>query len=309
MQDFRFSFNVSVSSREDFVAKVRRGEAYGYDATYAPDHLGGVAPFPLMVAAAEATEHMRVGSLVLNVMFWNTHLLAREISTTDLLTDGRLELGLGSGHMKWEFDEAGIPWESFHARADQLEATIGELTRLFHAEQYEQLAGGNMGRTQPKPVQQAGFKGAGPPLIIGGTGDRILQIAGNYADIIGVAGVYQIKGEPPGTLRLGNAADADERVAFARHHAGERAANVEWQALVQYVEVTDDRRATAERLADQWESELSADEMLETPYMLIGTEAQIAEQIRSSRDRYGFTHFTVHEPFIDTFGPVIERFR
>ena len=54
------------------------------------------------------TERLRVGTLVLNAPFWNPSLLAREIATTDVLTGGRLEVGLGAGHMKWEFDEAGL---------------------------------------------------------------------------------------------------------------------------------------------------------------------------------------------------------
>lgn len=308
MTDFRFSFNISVTTRDEFVAKCKRGEEYGFAAVYAPDHIGGVAPFSAMVAAAEATERMRVGTLVLNVPFWNTHLLAREVGTADMLTDGRFELGLGSGHMKWEFDEAGIPWLSFGDRADLLESTIEGLTNLFRSDGYEQLRGRNMDREQPKPVQRQGFGGYGPPLIVGGTGDRILAIAGKYADIVGVAGVYQVKGQPPGTLRLGTAAEAAERVAFARQAARDRADRVEWNALVQYVEVTNDRRATAARLAAE-DGDMSVDEMLETPFMLIGTATQIAEQMRANRERYGFTHITVHEPFLDVFGPVIEHLR
>jgi alkanesulfonate monooxygenase SsuD/methylene tetrahydromethanopterin reductase-like flavin-dependent oxidoreductase (luciferase family) len=79
---------------------------------FAADHLGIPAPFPLLVAAADATERMRVGTLVLNAPFWNPALLAREVATTDILTGGRLELGLGAGHTKWEFDAAGIEWQS-----------------------------------------------------------------------------------------------------------------------------------------------------------------------------------------------------
>src|SRR5262245_13523003 len=111
MADFRFSFNVlGVSSAGQLAETCRRAERYGYDTVFTADHLGFAAPFPALVAAAAATERMRVGTLVLNAAFWNPALLAREAATTDVLTGGRLELGLGAGHMKWEFDEAGIPW-------------------------------------------------------------------------------------------------------------------------------------------------------------------------------------------------------
>ena len=121
MRDFRFSSNVfGITTREEFVAACRDAESCGYDTIFCADHLGIPAPFPLLVAAAEATQRLRVGTLVLNVPFWNPALLAREVATTDILTEGRLELGLGSGHMKWEFDEAGIGWLGPSARAEKL---------------------------------------------------------------------------------------------------------------------------------------------------------------------------------------------
>jgi probable F420-dependent oxidoreductase len=135
MDGFRFSCNISaIKSRDDFAAWCRRAEDYGYDTVFSADHLGIAAPFPTVAAAANVTERLRVGTLVVNAPFWNPAILAREIATTDILTGGRLEVGLGAGHMKWEFDEAGIAWEPFGARADRLEAVIVELGRIFGEE-------------------------------------------------------------------------------------------------------------------------------------------------------------------------------
>jgi probable F420-dependent oxidoreductase len=312
MTDFRFSFNVfGIDSRDAFVRTCRRGEAQGYDTVFTADHLGIAAPFPALVTAAEATERLQVGTLVLNVPFWNPSLLAREVATTDVLTDGRLELGLGAGHMKWEFDEAGIPWEAFGDRADRLEATIEDLGRLFAAGGYEQQEALREGLGSPvlRPVQRRGFGGYGPPLIVGGTGDRILRIAAERADIVAIAGAYQIKGQPPGVFRFGTAADADERVAYARRCAGERADRIEWHVLTQGVVVTGDRRAAAEKVLEQAGPVMSVDDLLETPFMLIGTVEELAEQILRGRERYGFTYYTVHAPYMDAFAPVIERVR
>src|SRR5215472_14950205 len=109
MRPFRFSFNIfGLTTRAAFVAECREAEAFGYDAVFSADHLGMAAPFPVLISAAEATQRLAVGTLVLNVPFWNPALLAREIATADILTSGRLIAGLGAGHMKWEFDEAGI---------------------------------------------------------------------------------------------------------------------------------------------------------------------------------------------------------
>ena len=111
MRGFRFSCNVfAIRSREGFAGYRQDAERYGYDTVFTTDHQGSPAPFPPLVLAAEVTERIRLGVLVLNVPFWNAHLLAREVATVDVLTGGRLELGLGAGHMKWEFDVAAIAW-------------------------------------------------------------------------------------------------------------------------------------------------------------------------------------------------------
>jgi probable F420-dependent oxidoreductase len=282
MRDFRFSSNIfGVTSADAFADKCRQIERVGYDTVFAPDHLGAPAPFPLLVAAANATERLRVGTLVLNVCFWNPALLAREAATTDILTDGRFELGLGAGHMKWEFDRAGIAWEPFGERTDRLAATIQELERSFAAE-LQELPGGR----SPRPVQRRGFNRPGPPLIVGGTGNRVLEIAAEYADIVAIAGAYQVKGKPPGTFRLATAAEADERVRFVRA-----------------------RLATAKELSAELGTDSTLDAVLETPFLLFGTVEEMAEQLVRNRDRYGFSYITVHEPYLEAFAPVIEYLR
>lgn len=312
MTDFRFSYNIfGLESPDAFAETCRRAERHGYDTVFAADHLGIASPFPTLVAAAQATERLKVGTLVLNAPFWNPALLAREIATADILTGGRLEVGLGAGHMKWEFDEAGVEWESFGRRAERLEATIDELGRLFAADGFDQQAAMRESLDIPvlRPVQRIGFGGYGPPLIVGGTGDRILKIAAESADIIGIAGAFQLKGQPPGTLRIGTAAEADERVRFARELAGERADRLQWHALTQLVVITDDRAAAAANLLERYGQMMTADELLETPFAFIGSVEQIADQVLRNRERYGFTYYTVHGPYMEIFAPVIERIR
>jgi probable F420-dependent oxidoreductase len=312
MGSFRFSSNVfGLKSRDEVVAMCRRAEDYGYDTIFAADHLGHAAPFQAAVAAAAATQRLRVGTLVVNVPFWNPALLAREIATADILTGGRLEVGLGSGHMKWEFDEAGIPWEGNSARADRLAATIGELSRLFAGDGYQQQAELRQRLDFPPllPVQHRGFGGYGPPLLVGGSGDRVLRIAAETADIVGIGGLFQVKGQPPGVFRLCTAAEADDRVRFARDCAGDRADTIEWHALVQVVLVTDDRSKAAADLAEQYRGTVTVGEILVNPFLFVGTIEEIAEQIVRNRDRYGFTYYTVHEPYLDAFAPVIDRVR
>jgi probable F420-dependent oxidoreductase len=305
MRDFRFSSNIfGVTSADAFADRCRQIERLGYNTVFAPDHLGAPAPFPLLIAAADSTERLRVGTLVVNVCFWNPALLAREAATTDILTNGRFELGLGAGHLKWEFDQAGIAWEPFSARADRLAATIRELERSF-AKDLQELPGGR----SPRPVQRRGFNGSGPPLIVGGTGNRILEIAAEHADVVAIAGAYQVKGKPPGTLRLATAAEADERIRFVRARAGERSTEIEWHVLIQMVVQTDNRLATAKELSGELGTDFTVDAVLETPFLLFGTVEEMAEQLVRNRNRYGFSYITVHEPYLEAFAPVIEYLR
>lgn len=294
MRPFRFGFNVRhPRSRAALTDFCRTAERHGYDAALVPDHVGRnrPAPFPLLVAMADATDRLRVGPFVLNVGFWNPALLAREVATTDHLTGGRLELGLGCGHMKWEFDAAGIPWEPHAARVRRLAATMDELERL-------------LGDAEPvgnDPVQRPR-----PPLLVAGTGDRMLRLAAERADIVGYGGVLQAPGQPPGTFRLATAAEMDERVAFFRRHAGTRADSIESNILVQHVEVTGDRRGAAERSLAEYGGELTVDELLEVPVLLLGTAREIADQVRERRDRFGFSYICVHESYMEQLAPVVE---
>ena len=172
MTEFRFSVNIfEVGSPDGFARWCRAVEDAGFDAMYAADHLGVPAPFPVLVAAADATERLRVGTMVLNAGFWNPALLAREIATTDLLTGGRLEVGLGAGHMRWEFEAAGIEWERFDERAERLESTVQELQRSFTGSGFDEQAALREAFDLPvlRPMQRRGFGGYGPPLIVGGT--------------------------------------------------------------------------------------------------------------------------------------------
>jgi probable F420-dependent oxidoreductase len=312
MRDFRFSCNVfGFRSRGEFVGYCRDAERHGYHTLFTADHLGSPSPFPPLVLAAQVTEQLRVGTMVLNVPFWNAHLLAREVATADVLTDGRLELGVGAGHMKWEFDAAGLPWRPLRERVGEVEAALDELERLFggggypERRQREEMSG----RTSLAPVQRAGLNGTGPPVIVGGTGDRILALAARRADTVAVGGLIQAPGEPPGTFLLQTAAEADERVAYVRAQAGDRADDLELHALIQMVVVTPDRRSAAAKVAAEQDLNLSPDEILETPFLLIGTAPEIAAQLRERRERFGFSYLTVHEPYMAALAPVIELLR
>ncbi|MFC8664276.1 LLM class F420-dependent oxidoreductase [Streptomyces sp. NPDC057199] len=286
---FRFGVNLmSLAPADEWRAKCRRAEELGYDVILAPDHLGMPAPFPALVAAAEATERPRLGTFVLNAGFWNPALLAREVATTDALTGGRLELGLGTGYVHAEHETAGLPWGSPGERVDHLRRTVEELERLRDSEGH-----------QPQPVQKR------VPLLIGGNGDRMLRLTAEHADIAAFTAARTRDG---GALEPISAEELDERVALYRKLAAGRAEPAELNLLVQIVIVTDDPGAAIQ----PWLSHiphLTEQQVLELPIVLVGTLDDIVERVRAQRDRFGFSYLTVLEPNMEAFAPVIARLR
>ncbi|MDF5756788.1 TIGR03621 family F420-dependent LLM class oxidoreductase [Spongiactinospora sp. TRM90649] len=288
MTSFRFGVNfLDPGTREEWFGKCRRAEGLGYDVINVADHLGMPAPFPSLVLAGEVTERPRLGTFVLNAGFWNPVLLAREVATTDTLLGGRLDLGLGTGYVKAEFEAAGLPWETPGRKVDRLEAMVGELARLFADPE-----------VRPRP-----FAASGPPLLIGGAGDRVLRLAAAHADIVGFTGA---RSGPDGELSLVGAAEFAERVAFFDRHAAGR--TVEKNVLVQRVVVTDDREEAARGLAP-YAPGMTLEEILELPTLLVGTHREIADRIRHLRDTYGIGYITVLEPMLEVFAPVIGELR
>ncbi|MGP4047342.1 LLM class F420-dependent oxidoreductase [Streptomyces sp. 2A115] len=285
---FRFGVSlVTPAPADEWRAKCRRAEELGYDVILVADHLGMPAPFPALVAAADATERPRLGTFVLNAGFWNPALLAREVATTDALTGGRLELGLGTGYVQAEHDTAGLPYGSPSERVDHLLRTVRELERLLGSAE-----------NQPRPAQRR------VPLLIGGNGDRMLRLTAEHADIAAFTGARSVPGSTTGTLEALTAQELEERVATYRRMAADRPEPAEMNVLVQMVAITDDRRAAIQPLLPHL-PHLTEKQVLELPICLVGTLKQITEQVRAVREQYGFSYLTVLEPYMEAFGTVV----
>jgi probable F420-dependent oxidoreductase len=185
---------LSIGDRRQWADKCRQAEQLGFDVILVPDHLGAPAPFPALVAAGEATERPRLGTFVLNAGFSEPDVARREVHSVDQLTGGRLELGLGTGHVRTEFDAAGLRWESPGRRVDRLAAMVHT---VLDPELY----------SPPRP-----------PLLLGGPGDRMLTLAARHADIA-ATGATLVPGSASGELHLVSADALAERVA-ARERFG-----------------------------------------------------------------------------------------
>ncbi|CAM5246505.1 LLM class F420-dependent oxidoreductase [Streptomyces aurantiogriseus] len=289
---FRFGASlIEPAPAEEWRAKCRRVEELGYDVLLVPDHLGMPAPFPALVAAAEATERPRLGTFVLNAGFWNPALLAREVATTDALTGGRLELGLGTGYVRAEHETAGLPWGSPGERVAHLRRTIEELDRLLGSQEH-----------RPGPVQQPRV-----PLLIGANGDRMLELTAEHADIAAFTGARPAAQSPTGLTPI-TADELDERVGRYRELAQGREEPAELNLLIQMVIVTEDREAAVRPLLER-APHLTLAQALELPLLLIGTFEEIVTQVLAQRERYGFSYLTVLEPYIEAFAPVIAELK
>ncbi len=306
MRPFRFGVNLrTAGSAGEWADKARKAERLGYSVLLVPDHLAELlAPFPALAAAAAATTRLRVGTGVLNNDFRHPVLTAREAATLDVLSDGRLEVGLGAGHMRSEYEQAGLGFDPGAMRVERLAEAVVIVKRLLegepvtHVGRHYRVSGHLL---HPRPVQRPR-----PPVFIGGNAPRLLRVAAKEADIVGLTGIAFRDGGTEPDVSDFRAAVVDERVRLVRETAGARLAQLELNALVQRVIVTDDRRKAAHELAARWPS-LTADDLLASPYVLVGTVDQMLDDLRARRDRWGISYVMTHEPFMDALAPVVAR--
>jgi probable F420-dependent oxidoreductase len=305
MKPFRFGVNVRSAPTDQWIALARTVEALGYSTLHLPDHLTErPAPLPALAAAAAVTSRLRVGPFVRNNDFRHPVLLAREAATLDVLSGGRLQLGLGAGYAKAEYEEAGLRFDRGGIRVERLAESVAIVKGLFEGEavtfagRHYQVTGHTL---HPRPVQRPR-----PPILIGGNGPRLLSLAAAEADIVGLTGVTFARGGGDRDLSGFGPAGVDERVTLVRKAAGMRFDQLELNALVQQVVVTGDRRSAAKELARRWPM-LGVDAILASPFLLLGSVDEIVAQLIERRARWGISYYVVFESALDAFAPVVAR--
>src|SRR3954452_10613069 len=165
------------------VEAARWAEEAGFDVVTTADHFGSTSPFVMLAAAAVVTTRVRLRTYVLDYGFWNPGLLVRDIATLDVLSGGRVEVGLGAGHKPLEHEAVGVPFPPFAERVAGMAAFNAELRRHLDDEAF-----------QPAPVQRP------VPLLIGAMSAAGLEVAATAGDTVALAGAVQLGGAPPGTL-------------------------------------------------------------------------------------------------------------
>ena len=311
MRPFRFFATADgVPGFAELTALARKAESAGCAAFVLPDHLiGQHAPTTLLAVVAATTERLRVGTFVLNVCLRHPAVLAQDLATLDVLSGGRLQIGLGAGWNKPEHDAIGIPFEATGVRIQRLTEAIAILKGCFaegpfsYAGEHYTISGHD---GVPKPVQRPH-----PPIFLGGGGKRLLTLAAREAQIIGLS-PRLVQGESPRVDAWSlTAAAAEEKIGWIREAAGDRFGELELNTYPSGgpTVITGDPRAEARRYADrireQTSVELTVEEILDSPHVFIGSVKDLTRKFTELRERFGISSFLIDD--LDVLAPVVEE--
>lgn len=302
---FRFAVQEHrATSGEDWLEKARRVESLGYTALYLPDHFSDqLGVFSALAAAAVVTKQLRLGWLVLDNDYRHPAVTAKEVATLDVLSNGRVDFGLGAGWEKSDYDATHIAYDAPGVRIDRMVEGLAICQGLwaegpftFAGKHYEISALDG----KPKPVQRPR-----PKLLLGGGGKRMLTIAGREADIVNVNFNLAHGAVSSELVMTGTAEQTDEKIRWVREAAGERIDEVELSVLIFVLNVTEDRAAVAAGLAAAVGT--TPETVLEIPHFLIGTLEEIEDSLQRRRERYGISYVMVQGEAAEGFAPVVEK--
>lgn len=290
---FRFGIVAAFArTGEEWAEKARRVESLGYDTLVIPDNVAHtLAPIPALAWAAAATRTLRVGSYVFANDYRNPVMLAKEAASLDLLTGGRFEFGIGAGRPSAANDYAmlGIPFDAGGVRVARLAESLAIIKPLLAGERssatgpHYAVAGAQV---PPGPAQRPR-----PPLLVAGSGKRLLSLAAREADIVAL-------GVPPNEGEAG----VLEKVGWLREAAGARFAAIELNINLMAVGGQVPRWIAAQYGADaaQWAASGAVP-------AIGGTTEEMCAQLEGRRERLGLSYIVVGDELMDALAPVVER--
>lgn len=299
---FRFGLIIETrqTTRQKLLDLARRAEDAGCSVLLGTDHFGRLAALPLLQAAAEATR-LRVGTLVLNNDFRHPVVLAQDLATIDMLTGGRLEIGLGAGWDRPEYEAAGMSFDAPGRRVDRMIATVGLLKQSLQEGRMER-PGDDAYPAINMPDMPRATQRPHPPFLIGGGGPRVLRFAAREADIVALDPKALPEGGHDPADVLASAIDA--KIGWIRQAAGERWPEIEINVIVFDVDPDFRRRrgAPPERTHG-----ISEDEMAHSPHYLTGDVEEMVAQLEERRERWGISYLALRAQHLEAVGPVIAR--
>ncbi len=312
LKAFRFGvIDESSLTREAWTQQAQNVEQLGYSTLFIRDHFihGGfnhqLAPIPALMAAADVTSTLRVGSLVISNDYRHPVLLAKETTTLDVLSGGRFELGLGAGWLKDEYEQIGLEFNTAGIRVERMQEALHVLKGLF-ADAPLTFAGKHYTITNlesfPKPLQKPH-----PPILIGAGGKRMLSIAAQEADIIGILPIALTNGTISDNPTERIASTIAQKVEWIRQAAGERFEEIELSMIVSLY-ITEHRHQKAEQIMRErnW-GNLAAQDILDMPSILIGSIEEIIEKLHALREQFGLTYFVIPDSSIQELVPIVTR--
>ena len=304
-RQFRFAVQEHrLGTAAEWRERARAYEAMGYEALYLPDHFDQQpGPIAALAAAASATAKLRIGSLVFDNDYRHPVVLAKEAATLDVLSDGRLDLGVGAGWLVKDYERSGIHFDSPGTRIDRLAEAVQILKGLFAGGKFS-FSGKHYAIKElegfPPPVQKPH-----PPFVLGGGGKKMLTLAGREADIVHINFNLAEGRTNAKVISTGLAAATDEKISWIKESAGGRFEELELGLTIFRASVTEDRDTVASAFAPMFN--LEPRDVLEIPHFLLGTIANIVEDLRARRERFGVSHIVLPDDAADDLAPVVEQ--
>ena len=313
MHTFRFGILAeTMESAAQWKASAKITEKLGYSSLlirdhFVPDFEGNTyAPVAALTAAALSTENLRVGTLVLDNDFRHPIVMAKELATLDLISEGRVELGLGAGWMESEYQQMGFAYDTPKVRVSRLEEAIRVYKQFFAGDNFS-FTGQHyqIDKLKPFPASQ---QRPHPPILIGAGKERMCKIAGREADIVGLMTSDTRDGTIFVEPQLLLPEELQQKLAWVKAGAGARFSEIEFN-MVASVFITDDRAKTAQEIIERTGWAATVEDVLRMPSRLIGTVEEIIQQIREQREKYGISYYVVADKYRESFAPIVAELK
>jgi probable F420-dependent oxidoreductase len=309
MKPFEFLADAfDVTSAKQLGERARAAEAIGVTTMILPDHLvPQLGPISYLATVAALTEKLRISAFVHNNDLRHPAVLAQELATLDVLSEGRLTVAIGAGWNEPEYQAIGIPFDPIRVRQARLAEAITVIKGCFGPEPFS-FEGQHYTITDydghPKPVQQPH-----PPFFIGGGGRRTLELAAREANIVGLAPrILSGQRADPASITW---AATEEKIDWVRQNAGDRFDDLVFNVYPSQwpVTVTDDLHGEARKVIDRMKErtghEMTERQVIESPHIFIGSVDRFVEKFSELRERLGVSSFLVGS--LEELRPVVER--
>jgi probable F420-dependent oxidoreductase len=301
LRPFRFGVTAAYAATgEAWAALARKAEQLGYSSLLVPDHLGHqLSPIAAISAAAAVTDRLRVGGFVFANDFRHPLVLAREAATLDLLSGGRVELGLGAGWRTSDYRQLGMRYDSPGTRIERLAESIQLVKRLLSGETVTHEGPTyrlGAARVWPQAVQRPH-----PPIIMGGGGPRMLRLAAREADIVGFIPQFSPNGRP--ILTDASESALDRKVAVVREAAGDRFARLELNLFIADAGLIGSGQPIGGSVLTAAKSATVG--LVGSPYLLYGTLGQLRDLLERRRERTGISYYSILQSSMEAMAPLV----